>query len=79
MHKGLVADDHAMTGSTRLAARTHKTTLRDEPEDSDIYHVLTRQPRVPELIETRHFRYVIDVDGSIRLLQGRETLVGSNR
>lgn len=80
MHKGVVEFDRAdRTGPARLAAGTHKTSIRDEPEDSDIYHVLTRQPRVPEIVETKHFRYMVDVDGSIRLLQGRETMVGANR
>jgi hypothetical protein len=79
MHKGLVVEDHAGAAGARLASRSHKTTLRDEPEDSDVYHVLTRRPQAPELIETRHFRYTVDIDGSIRLVQGRETVVGSNR
>jgi hypothetical protein len=80
MHKGMVAFDRSTrAGSARLAAGSHKTTLRDEPEDSDIYHVLTRRPQVPEVIETRHFRYEVGVDGSIRLLQGRETVVGAAR
>ena len=80
MHKGIVQFDRSTrSGSARLTAGVHKTSLRDEPEDSDIYHVLTRRPQVPEVVETRHFRYEIGLDGSIRLLQGRETVVGANR
>lgn len=80
MHKGMVEFDRSRkSGAARLTAGMHKTSLHDEPEDTDIYHVLTRRPQVPEIIETRHFRYVVDVDGSIRLLQGGETVVGSNR
>lgn len=80
MHKGMVAFDRAAhSDAARLTAGRHKTSLRDEPEDSDIYHVLTRRPQVPEMVETRHFRYEIGVDGSIKLLQGREMQVGASR
>ena len=80
MHKGMVAFDRAAhSDAARLTAGRHKTSLRDEPEDSDIYHVLTRRPQVPEMLETRHFRYEIGVDGSIKLLQGRELQVGASR
>ena len=77
MHKGIVEYDRSTrTGPARLAASSHKTSLRDEPEDSDVYYVLSRRPQVPEVVETKHFRYVVDVDGSIKLAQGRETVVG---
>jgi hypothetical protein len=80
MHKGMVAFDRAAhSDAARLTAGRHKTSLRDEPEDSDIYHVLTRRPQIPEMVETRHFRYEIGVDGSIKLLQGREMQVGVSR
>ena len=80
MHKGMVAFDRAAhSDAARLTAGRHKTSLRDEPEDSDICHVLTRRPQVPEMVETRHFRYEIGVDGSIKLLQGREMQVGASR
>jgi hypothetical protein len=77
MHKGIVEYDRAdRSGAARLAASRHKTSVADEPEDSDVYHVLSRRPQVPEIVETKHFRYVVDVDGSIKLLQGHETVVG---
>jgi hypothetical protein len=80
MHKGIVEyDRHARSGAARLASSSHKTSLRDEPEDSDVYYVLSRRPQVPEIVETKHFRYVVENDGSIKLLQGRETVVGVNR
>lgn len=80
MHKGMVASDRgARAGTAHLAASSHKTSLRDEPEDSDVYFVLSRQPQVPEVVQTKHFRYLVDLDGSIKLLQGHETVVGVNR
>jgi hypothetical protein len=80
MHVGLVeADRSAPEGAARLTAGRHRTALHDLPEDSDVYHVLTRRPQVPEVVTTRHYQYVIGVDGSIKLVQGKETLVGAAR
>ncbi len=58
-------------GST-LQAGTHSAVRDDIPEDTDIFHVLVRQPAVPEYIVTNAFVYRVDVDGSIHLL-GRRT------
>ncbi|HSQ29371.1 MAG TPA: hypothetical protein VLN49_05945 [Gemmatimonadaceae bacterium] len=58
-------------GST-LQAGTHAAVRDDIPEDSDVFHVLVRQPAVPEYIVTNAFVYRVDVDGSIHLL-GRRT------
>jgi hypothetical protein len=77
MHKGIVEYNRGdRPGAAKLVASSHKTSLRDEPEDSDIYYVLSRRPQVPEIVETKHFRYLVDLDGSIKLLQGHETVVG---
>ena len=57
-----------------LQAGTHAAVRDDIPEDTDVLHVLVRQPAVPEYIATNAFVYRIDVDGSIHLL-GRRTEV----
>jgi len=77
MHAGMVDTDN---GSARqLTARRTGKPLHDLPEDSDVFHVLmSRQPR-PTSVATRHFNYLIDVDGSIRLVQSKATVVGSTR
>lgn len=64
-------------GST-LQAGTHSAVLDDIPEDTDVLHVLLRQPDVPEYIVTNAFVYRIDVDGSIRLLGRRKGLLGKH-
>ena len=79
MHIGMVEDvARAGKDGARLAAGWHRAT-RDIPEDSDVFHVLARKPPIPEVVVTRHHRYVVGVDGSIRYVQGKETVVGATR
>lgn len=48
-----------------LKAGFHTAVLADRPEDTDVFLVLTRQPRVPEYIASQTFYFRIDVDGRI--------------
>ena len=50
----------------QLAAGIHTHILDDTPEDTDVFHVLQRQPNVPELVVTKEFVFAIEVDGSIK-------------
>lgn len=50
----------------------HTAILDDVPEDSDVFHVLTRTPKVPELVVTNKFVYQIAADGTIKYLMTRE-------
>jgi hypothetical protein len=80
MHNGVIEEaSTARTDGARLAVGQHRTALRDEPEDSDVFHVLMRRPQAPQIVLTRHFQYIIGVDGSIKLATGKETLVGTTR
>ncbi len=38
------------------------------PEDTDVFHLLARIPRVPELIASKKYRYHIAIDGTISML-----------
>jgi hypothetical protein len=49
----------------RLAAAYHSAVLADEPEDTDVFLVLTRQPRVAEYIVSASYYFRIDTDGRI--------------
>lgn len=51
-----------------IAAGSHTAVLAEIPEDTDVYHVLTRTPKVPEYIMTDHFVYRIDTDGKINFM-----------
>lgn len=72
MHAGMIE-------ASRLVAKGSGKALRDLPEDSDVFHVLMNRPAAAEVVVTPRHRYRIDVDGSITLLQGKETVVGATR
>ena len=74
MHVGMVEDVVARKEGSRLAVSWHRASVRDLPEDSDVFHVVARRPPLPEVVVTRHHRYVVSVDGSIRYVQGKETV-----
>ena len=52
----------------KIESGYHTAVLDDAPEDTDVFHVLARRPRVPEWVITRKYVYQIAVDGSIRYL-----------
>lgn len=80
LHDGMVEEASTpREDGARLAVGRHRTALRDEPEDSDVFHVLTRRPQAPQVVVTKHFQYLIGVDGSIRLVTGKATVVGAMR
>jgi hypothetical protein len=60
----------------RVEAGTHVAVLDDVPEDTDVFHVLTRTPKVPQYVVTNAFVYNIATDGTIRLLGRREAVLG---
>ena len=61
MHNALLnlaLPDSAVSG-------VHTVITDDFPQDSDVFLVLARSPRRPELIATAHHNYEVHVDGSI--------------
>lgn len=50
----------------------HTAILDDVPEDTDVFHVLAREPKIPELVVTQKFVYQIAIDGTIRYLMTAE-------
>lgn len=64
MHKTII--DYGPVGSSEKAtAGYHTDVLSDLPEDTDVFLVLTRQPRMPEIVITLHYMYTISIDGKI--------------
>jgi hypothetical protein len=59
------------TGGKQLVAGTQTAVLDDIPEDTDVFHVLVRQPRVPQIIVTDEFMWRVTVDGNIEYLGRR--------
>lgn len=53
----------------------HTAIMDDIPEDTDVFHVLARQPAIPELIVTNKYVYQVKADGSIMYLMPREAFL----
>jgi hypothetical protein len=51
----------------KVVAGMHTHILSDEPEDTDVLHVLQQDPPVPEMVATRHYVYEVASDGTIRI------------
>jgi len=67
MHKSILETGAANDKGKKLVAGFHTHVLSDLPEDTDVFHVLTQDPRVPEMVGTPHFFFKILVDGAITL------------
>lgn len=68
LHKTIL--EPAPVKGKKLAAGYHTHVLTDQPEDTDVLHVLQQDPPVPELIATPHFLYQVAADGSIGFGKG---------
>jgi hypothetical protein len=51
----------------KIVAGYHNHVLGDEPEDTDVLHVLQQDPPLPEMVATQHFLYEVASDGTIRI------------
>jgi hypothetical protein len=49
----------------KIARVAFKSVKQTDSEDTDVFHVLTRKPAVPEMIATERFVYQVGVDGVI--------------
>jgi hypothetical protein len=64
IHKSII--ESAPAGAdVKVASGYHTHVLSDVPEDTDVLLVLTRKPRVPEIVVTASYMYTIGVDGKI--------------
>ena len=43
----------------------HTVLLDSVPTDTDVFYVLTRRPRLPEIVVTKPFLFLVSIDGSI--------------
>jgi hypothetical protein len=70
MHKAIV--DGAPVKGKKMVAGYHTHAMSDEPEDSDVLHVLRQDPPLAEMIATQHFVYEVASDGTIRIKKQRK-------
>ena len=71
MHKTILETPPPDKGK-KLAAGFHSHVLSDLPEDTDVFHVLTQDPRIPEIVGTAHFTYRVQTDGAITIEKTRK-------
>lgn len=71
MHRSII-EFQAPPPNVKAETGIHTAILDDIPEDSDVFHVLTRDLNLPELIATNKFIYQVAADGSIKYLMTRE-------
>jgi hypothetical protein len=66
LHNSIIENEPPPEGDPqRPVMGMHTHVLDDIPEDTDVFHVLTRKPAVPEMIATERFVYQVGVDGVI--------------
>jgi len=65
MHKTIL--DVAPKKGNKMVAGYHTHVLSDEPEDTDVLHVLQQDPPLSEMVATEHFLYEVASDGTIRI------------
>ena len=69
LHKSIIEREAPeQNDEKQVAMGMHTHILDDVPEDSDVFHVLSRKPSVPEVIATTQYVFQVDVDGAIKYL-----------
>jgi hypothetical protein len=63
LHKSIIENEPPKDPDQKQVGGMHTHVLDETPEDTDVFHVLTRKPTVPELIRTKHFIFVIEPEG----------------
>lgn len=66
MHRTII-ENHVSKQVKKVVAGYHIHVLSELPEDTDVFHVLTQDPPVPEMVATPHFVYRVSSDGAIRI------------
>jgi hypothetical protein len=72
LHKSVIEVEPPKDNQQMAGIHTH--VLSDMPEDTDVFHVLTRKPTVPELVSTEHFLFTVEADGSIKFQRAEQAL-----
>lgn len=68
LHWSVIENESPRDKDQQQVAGIHTHVLDEIPEDTDVFHVLSRKPSVPELISTEHFVFVVEPDGGIKYL-----------
>jgi hypothetical protein len=66
LHKAVIELERPKDENQKQMAGIHTHVLDETPEDTDVFHVLTRKPAVPEFISTEHFLFTVEPDGAVK-------------
>jgi hypothetical protein len=69
LHKGIIPRGGAVPAGSAVAGGVHSHVLSNVPEDTDVFHVLSRKPAIPEYIGTEVGVYEVETNGTIHLLR----------
>ena len=79
LHKSVIENEPAKGEDQQVAGGIHTHVLDDTPEDTDVFHVLTRKPAVPELVVTGKFVFEVETDGGIKFLGKAEDVLKNKK
>lgn len=68
-------DLSSITG--KIESLCHVDMKDNIPEDTDVFHVLQRSIKVPQMVATKHFVFKIEVDGTIRYIGTVKDVLGN--
>lgn len=68
LHKSIIEVQPPEDKANKQVAGIHTHVLDDTPEDTDVFHVLTRKPAVPEMVVTSQFVFEVDPDGDVKYI-----------
>ena len=72
--RSVIENDPPKDKDQQQVAGIHTHVLDETPEDTDVFHVLSRKPAVPEMILTKQFVFQVDPDGAIKFVgEGRRS------
>jgi len=74
LHNGIMEFPMTRPGQAVPVSGVHTDVRDNVPEDSDVFFVLTRMPRIPEIVATEVFVYRIDATGHVRCSGRTESL-----
>ncbi len=67
MHQAIIEEKNSLQPGQKVVSGFHTHILSDVPEDTDVFHVLSRQPAMPEHIGADDHRYLVETDGTIKI------------
>lgn len=65
LHNTVLEYTRMQKDGARAIAGSHTAVLDDRPEDTDVFHVLSREPKLPEYIVSQSYFFRVEVDGRI--------------